>query len=304
MGYFYINTKKVTEQVPVMEAVNTGLCRNRQEIEDVKNALAWMREYHNVNRSLIKVIGKIDKGSDKADRLNKRLAEICSKYEATETEICNCRTDKPDDGSTEQGNDDKKSIMERIDEVMDAINGFVNEMESMYDRIITAVQDAIDINGVVAIGISGSIGGAAYISCGAQLVIDMDGNIGIQIIPGTGAEAGVSADATAYVAVYPGMESITDAEGFGTEIGGSFGEGFVGSLAALFAGEGNDAELVGGYIGIGIGGEGTVAEGHVAMSETFPTIPLGNIYTNRMDQITGTWHLVYKTWELLQKTMA
>lgn len=90
-------------------------------------------------------------------------------------------------------------------------------------------------------------------------MIDMDGNIGIQIVPGTGTEAGASADATAYVAVYPGMESITDAEGFGTEIGGSFGEGFVGSLAALFAGEGNDTELVGGYIGIGIGGEGTVA---------------------------------------------
>ena len=45
----------------------------------------------------------------------------------------------------------------------------------------------------------------------------MDGNMGLQFVGGTGVQAGASADGTIYTAVYPGMKSIYDAEGVGTE---------------------------------------------------------------------------------------
>ncbi len=112
-------------------------------------------------------------------------------------------------------------------------------------------------------------------------------------------QTGASADGTAYVAVYPGMESINDAEGFDTDIGGSIGEGFVGSAGILSAGEGNEMEPVGGYAEIGIGGEATALERNVSMSETAPTIPLGNIYTNNVDTITNAWNLSYNAWKYI-----
>lgn len=200
-----------------------------------------------------------------------------------------------------EGEKDKKTaganVAEQIDEFMDCVNTYMKNFESKYDELVQAVQDAVKWNGVVAIGISGSIGAGAYLGGSVQLVVDLKGNLGFQFSGGAGVEAGESADGTIYAAVYPGMESIYGTEGFGTEVGGSFGEGIIGSAGLLSSGEGNDMELAGGYIGIGVGGEGTIAEGHVSMTQTPFTIPLGNIFTNDIDKIMNTWDMTYSVWK-------
>lgn len=189
--------------------------------------------------------------------------------------------------------------LEKLNRVMCEIDAFMKNTDSTISKIHQAVSDATAIDGVVAIGISGSAGGGAYISGAGQLVIDLHGNIGLQIVPGAGVEAGASADATAYVAIYPGIADISELEGFATEIGGSFGEGFIFSAAALFSGEGNDIEPAGFMLGAGVGAEGFLAEGHVAMSNTFPTIRLGNIFTGKWDKIFRQWDIIYSLWDKL-----
>ena len=189
---------------------------------------------------------------------------------------------------------------DKVDNFIESINSVVQQIFSLSSKIQQAIRDATDLDAVVAIGLSGSIGGGAYLGGSVQLVVDMNGNIGLQFCGGTGLEMGASADATAYAAVYPGKENIDDIEGFGAEAGASLGEGIVGSASLLLEGEGNNVSPSGFLIGLGLGGEGTVAEGHTAMSETLPTIKLGNVVTRPIDHLVDNWNIVYKAWNWIK----
>jgi len=193
----------------------------------------------------------------------------------------------------------KKTVIEEINQLMCNINAFMSNSDLAISTLKQAMEDAIKINGVVAIGISGSLGSGLYMSTAGQIVVDMHGNIGLQLAYGAGGEIGASAKGTGYVAVYPRTKDISDIEGFGTEIGGSFGQIFVGSLAALFSGEGDDMKPAGFMAGVGIGVEGIIAEGHIAMSDTLPTVKLGNIITYRWDNIYNNWNTIYSAWNAL-----
>lgn len=193
----------------------------------------------------------------------------------------------------------KKTVIEEINRLMCNINAFMSNSELAISTLKQAMEDAIKLNCVVAIGISGSLGSSLYLSSAGQLVVDMHGNIGLQLAYGAGMEMGASADVTAYIAVYPGAESIYTIEGFGTEVGGSFGELLIGSFATLYSGEGDDITFAGVLGGIGIGGEATLVEGHIALSHTLPTVRLGNIVTNRWDNIFNNWNMIYSAWDAL-----
>jgi len=187
-------------------------------------------------------------------------------------------------------------IIERLNQLFEDIDTFMEEMDSDFSRIYQAIDDAIQINGAVAIGIAGSAGAGGYISGAAQLIVDLHGNIGLQFAVGTGIEAGASADATVYAAVYPGMEDIFGVEEFGVEMGGSIGQAIVGSASLLLSGEGNDMKPAGVLVGLGIGGVATFLEGHVAMGYTFPTVKLGNVYTNNWGNVYDNWKVIYQAW--------
>lgn len=276
------------------------LLHRKQKVESIQSSISQMSVYHNINATLKNIISDLETEINNIKKLGNALNLISVYYKNAEKNICNDPANKSISNSRcSEAENKEKNFTEQLDDLMDFLNNFMKDFKNKYDEIVQAVQDAITINGVVAIGISGSIGAGGYLCGSVQLVVDMNGNIGLQFAGGAGAQAGASADGTAYVAVYPGMENISDAEGFGTDVGGSIGEGFVGSAGILSAGEGNEMEPVGGYAGIGIGGEATVLEGHVSMSETAPTIPLGNIYTNNVDTITNAWNLSYNAWKYI-----
>lgn len=300
MSNFSVNCDTLTKEVNEINLRQKELLAEKQRIESIEKSLCQMIVYRSVCSTLITVISELETELDNIKKLSHTLDYICTYYKNTENKIYNNQSNESISNSTNDNtNNNNGNFTEQLDKLMESVNNYMNDFESKYDDIIQAIQDAIEIDGVVAIGLSGSLGAGTYLCGSVQLVIDMNGNIGLQFSGGAGGEVGVSADGTAYVAVYPGMESIYEVEGFGTDIGGSFGEGLVGSAGLLSAGEGNDMKPVGGYAGIGIGGEGTVAEGHVSMSQTFPTIPLGNIYTNNIDAITSTWNITYNTWEAI-----
>ncbi|GEM_PF-3534035 len=194
---------------------------------------------------------------------------------------------------------DRKTLAKEVNELMCNIHTFMSDADNAVERIYQAIDEAIKINGAVAIGISGSVGGGLYLSGSAQIIMDLHGEVGLQISIGTGGETGGSADVTIYVALYPGLEDLSVLEGFGTEIGGSIGELLIGSFSALTSGEGNDTEFVGFLIGAGVGGELTFAEGHIAISNTFPTVRLGNIYTVGWDVMFSNWNSIYSAWNTL-----
>lgn len=305
MSDFSVNYGILTKEVNEINLRQKELLAEKQRIEGIEKSLCQMIVYNSVCATLKTVISELETELDNIKKLSHTLNCISTYYKNTENTIYNNQSNESISNSTNDStnnnnnNNDDDNFAEQFDKLMESVNNYMNAFESKYDDIIQAIQDANEIDGVVAIGLSGSLGTGLYLCGSVQLVVDMDGNIGLQFSGGTGGEVGASADGTAYVAVYPGMESIYDVEGFGTDIGGSFGEGLIGSAGLLSAGEGNDMKPVGGYAGIGIGGEGTIAEGHVSMSQTFPTIPLGNIYTNKIDAITNTWDMTYNTWEAI-----
>ena len=116
---------------------------------------------------------------------------------------------------------------------------------------------------------------------------DFHGNVGIQASYGVGGEMGTSADISAALSIYPGVDSIYDLEGFGVETEGSGGPLLISSLALLLAGEGDEIDFAGIMAGVGIRTPTKFGEFHVTMSNTFPTISLGNIYTNN-------WNFIYR----------
>lgn len=296
MTSFCVNYGGLLKYVDEIDSMRKQLLDKEQQIINVKKTISSMSVYGNVAASLDSMISEIDREINGFKILGDTLNSIGKLYQCTERSLCEYKEVEFSDDKMDSDYEEK-SRAEQIDEVMDSVNDFMNNFDYHYHQIVKAMQDAALMDCVVALGISGSAGTGGYVSFAAQFVIDGNGNMGIQIVPGAGIEAGSSADATLYAAVYPGTENIYDLEGFGMEVGGSGGEGFVGSGALLFAGEGDDMELVGGSIGAGIGGEATVAEGHIAMSQAFPTIPLGNVYTNRVDIIMGEWNMIYKKWK-------
>ena len=101
---------------------------------------------------------------------------------------------------------------------------------------------------------------------------DFKNSIAIQGVGGFGIEAGASARG----AVYGGtmfVDKIKNLEGFGTEEGLSGGVGMEFGFGGWQSGEETDPSnnYYGGYISAGIGVEGTVASGHVNMTETTPS---------------------------------
>lgn len=194
---------------------------------------------------------------------------------------------------------DREKVINVLNQLMFNINQFMTNTDYGYKMVYKAIDDAIAKHCVIGIGISASLGAGLYMSGAAQIVVDAHGNIGLQLAVGPGAEAGGSADVTIYSVFYPGMDSINDVEGFGMEVGGSIGEAFIASVSVLLAGEGDDLHPVGIMGGLGIGGEVTFLEGHIAMSGTFPTIYLGNLATYSWDKIYENWGYVYTAWEML-----
>ena len=256
-----------------------------------------MNAYFNTVAALKIVRTNYETELNTVKKISDTLQRIGEYYKTTENKICGIPSTNTTSNSTDANNNQTAITLEQIDQLMDDINDFMTDVDKLNERLRQALQDATDMDAVVAIGISGSAGTGFYGCLSAQFVVDMNGNVGIQFGGGTGVEAGASADGTAYVAVYPGMENIRDVEGFGTDMGVSFGEGFIGSVGLLGAGEGNEHKLVGAYGGVGLGGEATVAEGHIAMTATSPTIPLGNVLTgNGLDAITDAWGIIYTLW--------
>ncbi len=297
MSDFSVNHNVLSEEIQNLRLVYKMISDQTQKMESIKNTLNQMLVYHDVVSTLKTVITDLNAEQNYVKKLCNTLELIVLYYEKTESVISSNHSDERQ--SKNNTVNQENTVWDQLDKLMDSANHYMQDFRDRYNEIVQAAQDAIAINGVVAIGISSSIGAGGYLCGSVQLVVDMNGNVGLQFSGGAGAEAGASADGTVYAAVYPGMKNISETEGFGTDMGGSFGEAFVGSAGILSAGEGNDMKPVGGYVGVGIGGEGTVAEGHVSMSETLPTIPLGNIYTNKMDSITNTWNMAYNAWEYL-----
>lgn len=273
--------------------------------------------YNNdIKKTLAYSIICLSSTKDDIQELSKLLEKCVKNYQNAEQQILTGTfTDQANANKTSQtetaedtSNTDQISTpkngqdnwLTKADAYMDAINNVINHISSLSETIHQAIQDASDLDAVVAIGLSGSIGGGGYLGGAIQLVIDMDGNVGIQFSGGAGSEAGLSADGTAYVAVYPRKKNITDIEGFGIETGGSLGEGFVGSASLLLDGEGDQVSPSGFLIGLGLGGEGTIGEGHVAMSETFPTLKLGNVLTRPIDKLVCDWNIIYKAWKFIR----
>lgn len=256
-----------------------GICNEKNSIQKMREVLENCRDLYNDTEKQIVLATSIN---------NKKFNHASDVINDKDTSDTIKQTDNP-----------SVNWLDKADKYIDSINDVVQQISSLSSKIQQAIQDATDLNAVVAIGLSGSVGGGGYLGGSVQIVVDMNGNVGLQFCGGTGVEAGVSADATAYAAVYPGKENITDIEGFGAETGGSLGEGFVGSASLLLEGEGNNMSPSGFLIGMGIGGEGSVAEGHAAISETLPTIKLGNILTRPVDCLIDDWNIVYKAWKLI-----
>ena len=127
------------------------------------------------------------------------------------------------------------------------------------------------------LGLSGSIGAGAYMSGSVQVVWDLNGNIALQVSGGTGAEIGQSGNGSIFLGAYK-AQSIYSLEDFGTEEGVTVGEGLIfGGGAWQTYDDNEDLKHIGGYGSIGFGEEGTLASGHVTMSNTW-TICSGNIF--------------------------
>lgn len=163
-------------------------------------------------------------------------------------------------------------MTEKVDTVSGMATEYLDELESINRPICV-------------LGASASFGAGLYGSVGAQKVIDpvkiltdpMHA-VGYQVVGGAGAEAGASADGSVYFGIYY-ADDIAWTEGFGTEIGGSGGEGVILGGGLWIAGEADEENKYGAFISLGLGGEGVLAEGHTSMGETSPTFyPFELIY--------------------------
>ena len=134
---------------------------------------------------------------------------------------------------------------------------------------------------IFVLGGSGSAGAMLYVSGGVQMVVDplpqdLLKCIGFQVVVGGGTEIGASADGSVYIGTLMAY-NIASTEGRGNEIGISGGEGIVPGGGVWFAGEGESA-IYGAFASLGLGGEGTILEGHAAVSDTTKTFyPLDEI---------------------------
>lgn len=194
------------------------------------------------------------------------------------------------------------TLADRINEVMCGIDADMADEDKAKALAYQAREEALRLRAVVGIGLTAGISAGFTMSGAVQLVIDFHGNVGIQASYGVGEEMGTSADISAAVSVYPGVDSIYDLEGFGVEIGGSGGPLLIGSVALLLAGEGDEIDLAGFMAGVGVRTPTKPGELHVTMSNTFPTISLGNIFTSDWDFIYRQWKKIFDEWEEYYQT--
>ena len=159
----------------------------------------------------------------------------------------------------------RKTIVEGFDE---------QEKTSNKDSNTKDVKDKNTVIGVL--GLSGSIGAGEYMSGGVQVVCDRKGNIALQVSGGTGVEIGQSGNGSVFAGIYM-APSIYNLEGYGIEEGVTLGEGLIfGGGAWQACDQNGNPNYNGGYGSIGFGEEGTLASGHVTMSNTW-TVCSGNI---------------------------
>ncbi|MBN2920145.1 MAG: hypothetical protein JTJ28_11135, partial [Lactobacillus sp.] len=127
------------------------------------------------------------------------------------------------------------------------------------------------------LGLSGSIGAGAYMSGSVQFLWDLNGDIALQVSGGTGVEIGQSGNGSIFGGMYM-APSIDSLKGYGIEEGATVGEGLIlGGGAWQACDDNGNIKHTGGYGSIGFGEEGTLASGHVTMSNTW-TVCSGNIF--------------------------
>ena len=161
---------------------------------------------------------------------------------------------------------------EHVEETSNAIETVDNSIDSFMDKL-----DEKD-HPIIIIGGSGSAGSGGVGSYGAQLVIDTTKLFtdplycfGVQLAGGLGVQMGSSAKGS----LYAGMmwaDDITCAQGNGTEVGVSGGEVIVYGAGMWASGDADptgEKNKFGGYLSLGVGVEGQVAELHV--TETYGT---------------------------------
>lgn len=107
-----------------------------------------------------------------------------------------------------------------MDEFVSSHSGINNSIKNIEDNDGNEIENNTN---VWVLGVSGTIGAGTNLSGGVQLVIDSNGNIGIQIVGGAGGEAGASGNGSIYAGMYR-APSIYSLEGFGIEEGGTGGE--------------------------------------------------------------------------------
>lgn len=180
------------------------------------------------------------------------------------------------------------NAVHKIDELMEFLNSHIQEMREWLD-------EAIACDGVVLIGTGISFGAAANVSLGLQLAIDANGNMYYQVAPGAGVKAGADVSGDISIGLLPG-KTCEDTEGFGVAVGASGGEGIIVGGDVLLAGEGDDMEVVGGQVSVGVGAEATGVEGHANMSNTI-TLYKTNIIAKDWDSIYNAWSKTQNVWE-------
>ncbi len=168
---------------------------------------------------------------------------------------------------------------ETISNIDTAVNNKLGEFNTWVDDKMTKNRP------ILVLGGSASVGTAEYLSVGVQLVFDPvkmfkdpKQAVGIQGTYATGLEVGSSANLSIYVGDYD-ADNIRRTEGYGVEIGGSTGEGVLVGGGAWISGDLDRHNIFGGFLSLGVGIEGTAAEGHISMSNTSDTLyPFENDY--------------------------
>uniref|UniRef100_UPI00054EDB38 RHS repeat-associated core domain-containing protein n=1 Tax=Butyrivibrio sp. AE2005 TaxID=1496722 RepID=UPI00054EDB38 len=188
----------------------------------------------------------------------------------------------------------------------------ISSANKVKEQIIEKLEDFEgDERPIIVFGISGAFGQDLYLGGGGQMVLDPlkvitdpAHALGFQAVGGTGGiiSAGPGeAKATIYLGAYS-AESISELEGFGTEVGGSGGEVIVlggGFWASGEWGSGEngikDKHRYGGYVSVGANVTPSVAEGHVTMSETSKTFyPVEYIYNMITDIKESIMNSIYR----------
>ncbi len=133
--------------------------------------------------------------------------------------------------------------------------------------------------GVVTMGLGGGVGSGIQGNGSCQVAFDQDGNINFTGTAGGGASTSPAGDVSFIIGIYPGMDSVDDVKGLGSNFGFTFGSGASGGIDIITSGTGMDAKIVGMTFSIGGGAGGDVHAG-VSYTEGSPTINIYDIIDN------------------------